>query len=233
MRENAMKRIILISAVALLAACGSTSNDGAAGTGNVGTSASTGAPSATDSTGTAISPDSTITISNFGDMPQECIDLLSTFLKQIEPAAAAIDWEKATLADFDSFTAEFKTESDSFSAQTEAAGCNKYNLTGSDDQQFQQMAALAATEAPGALGFMKFLGAIAAGASATAGSIPSDCAGTIAAIEPYLGKGTMKDLTMAEVTTLSQLMTGVSSNCSADEASAFFARDDVNAFVSG
>ena len=32
-----------------------------------------------------------------------------------------------------------------------------------------------------------------------AGSLPSDCAGTIAQIEPYLAKGTMQDLTVAEV----------------------------------
>jgi hypothetical protein len=227
-----MRKIILISAIALLAACGGTSNDGSAGARSGDTSASTAAPSATDGTGTTIASDDTIVVEDFGEMPQECIDLLSTFLKAIEPTAAAIDWNTATLADFRTFTEQYKTESDAFDAQTAAAGCNKYSLSGSDEKQFEQMAELAAAEAPGALGFVQFLGAISAGAAATAGSIPSDCAGTIAAIEPYLGKGTMNALTMAEVTALTQLMTGVSTNCSADEASAFFSRADVTAFVS-
>jgi hypothetical protein len=232
-RENAMRKIILISAITLLAACGGTSNDGSAGAGSGDTSASTAAPSATDSTGTTIASDDTIVVESFGDMPQECIDLLSAFLKQIEPTAAVIDWNTATLADFKTFTAQYKAESDSFDAQSLAAGCNKYSLSGSDEKQFEQMAELAAAEAPGAVGFVEFLGAISAGTAVTAGSIPSDCAGTIAAIEPYLGKGTMNALTMAEVTTLSQLMTGVRTNCSADESSAFFARADITAFVSG
>jgi len=55
-----------------------------------------------------------------------------------------------------------------------------------------------------------------------------------AAIEPFLTKGeTMKDLTIADVTRLGQLMTAVSNNCTSDEASAFFSRDDVTAFISG
>lgn len=61
-----------------------------------------------------------------------------------------------------------------------------------------------------------------------------DCAGTITEIEPFLADAeTMQDLTMAEVTRLGQLMTGVSSNCKAEEASAFYAREDVTEFVSG
>jgi hypothetical protein len=43
----------------------------------------------------------------------------------------------------------------------------------------------------------------------------------------------MKDLTMAQVTQLGQLMTGITTNCTADEASAFFARPDITTFLGG
>jgi hypothetical protein len=222
----------LISAIVLLAACGSGTTSQSAAT--TGAQAST--PTAnTSGNGTATSiagSDDTITIDNFGDMPKECIDLLGAFLKKIEPTVSAIDWDKATYGDFQKFGEKFQPESDSFDAQTEAAGCNKYNLSGSDDTQFKQMSALAAAQAPGTVGFLKFLNDLTVSAKATGGSIPTDCAGTIAAIEPILAKGgTMKDLTMLEFTTFGQLMSGINKNCTSDESTAFFAREDVTAFV--
>ncbi len=216
-----MKKIILVGAIAMLAACGSTTNDVSGGAGTSDTSAAT----------SIAGSDDTITVENFGDMPPKCIEMLGQYLKKIEPTVSKIDWDKATLGDFNKFGEQFKTESDSFDAKSTAAGCNKYNLTGSDDKQIEQMTALAAVEAPGTVGFIKFLGSLSAGATA-AGSIPTDCAGTIAAIEPFLVDGkTVQDLTVAQVTQLGPLMTGISTNCSADEASAFFARTDVTAFV--
>jgi hypothetical protein len=225
-RENVMRKIIVVGAIALLAACGSTKTDDPVGGGADDTSASAGSASASSS-------DDTITVDNLGDMPPKCVELLGAFLKKIEPTASKVDWDTATLADFETYIATSKTETEAFDAQTSAAGCDKYNLSGSDERQLEQMAELAAKEAPGALGFVKFLGALSVGAASTDGSIPTDCAGTIALIEPYLTKGAMKNLTAAEVTTLGQLMSGVSSNCTTEEASAFFGRADVGAFISG
>ncbi len=219
-----MKKLILVGAIALLAACGSTKNDVSGGTGADNSAA--GAASANSS-------GDTITVDNFGDMPPKCIELLGSFLKKIEPTVSKVDWDTATLADFEEFGKQFQTETDAFDSQTAAAGCDKYNLSGSDEKQFEQMAELASAEAPGTLGFINFLGALSASATATDGSIPTDCAGTIALIEPYLANGTMKDLTMAQITTLGQLMNGISENCTSEEASAFFARADVSAFISG
>jgi len=232
-----MKKIILISAFALLAACGSSDNSASVGTEGNQASASTAAGASTDDTANATNAtiagsDDTITVDNFGDMPPKCIELLTTFLKKIEPTVSEIDWDTATLGDFESFGDQFKTESDAFDAQTQEAGCNKYNLNGSDEAQFEQMSALAAAEAPGTVGFIKFLGALSSAATASAGDVPSTCADTIAAIEPTLaGGGTMKDLTMAEVTKLGQLMSAIGTNCTQEEASAFYARDDLKAFI--
>lgn len=225
-----MKRIILVGVFALLAACGSSDDAASVSTNGDQTSATTAGG---DATGTTVQgSDDTITVENFGDMPPKCIELLTTFLKKIEPTVSEIDWDKATLGDFETFGDQFKTESDAFDAETTAAGCNKYNLDGSDEKQFEQMSELAAAEAPGTVGFIKFLGALASAATASAGDVPSDCAGTIAAIEPFLADGaTMKDLTMAEVTRLGQLMPAIGTNCTEDEAAAFYGRDDLKAFI--
>jgi hypothetical protein len=235
--ENVMKKIILVAALALVAACGSSKGDDSAGVGSDDTSVSADTVSPSDTSNddsTADPTEDTITVENFGDMPPKCIELLGAFLKKIEPTVSKVDWDKATLADFEAFGTQFEADSNSFDAETEAAGCNKYNLEGSDATQFEQMAALAAAEAPGTLGFITFLSSVATGASATAESIPADCAGIIAAIEPYLdGGGKMNDLTMVEVTRFGQLMTGISSTCTSEEAATFFAREDVNAFISG
>jgi hypothetical protein len=229
-----MKRIILVSTIALLAACGSSDNGASVSTdGNQ--AAATAAPDATvgDASGSTIEgSEDTITVDNFEDMPPKCIELLSAFLKKIEPTVSAIDWETATLGDFEDFGDQFKTENDAFEAETSAAGCDKYNLDGSDEKQFEQMSELAAAEAPGTLGFIKFLGALSTAATESAGDLPSDCAGTIAAIEPFLANGgTMQDLTMAEVTRLGQLMPGIGTNCTEEEAAAFYAREDLTTFI--
>ena len=94
------------------------------------------------------------------------------------------------------------------------------------------MTELAAVEAPGTVEFLTFLSSLSSDATTTAVSIPTDCAGTIAAIEPFLGEGkSVKDVTMTQLTVVGQLMSAVQTNCSAEEASAFYARDDVTAFV--
>ena len=228
-----MKKIILIGAFALLAACGSSDKGASVSTdGNQAPGATTAGGNATNNTTAAAGSDDTIVVDNFDDMPPKCIELLTTFLKKIEPAASQIDWDTATLGDLDSFGAQFKTESDEFDAQTQQAGCNQYNLNGSDEKQFQQMSELAAAEAPGTVGFIKFLGAFSSAAAAGAGDVPTTCADTIAAIEPTLASGrTMKDLKMVEITKLGQLMTAVGTNCTEDEAAAFYGRDDLKAFI--
>ncbi|MEP7201423.1 MAG: hypothetical protein ABI894_02380 [Ilumatobacteraceae bacterium] len=220
-----MKKLMLIGAFALLAACGSSDKDVSKGTDN----------SATDAANdTSIGgSDDTITVNDFRDMPPKCIELLGQFLKKIEPTVSAIDWEKATLGDFEKIGTQFDADSNSFDTDLAATGCDKYNLDNSDASQFEQMEALAAVKAPGTVGFLKFLNSLTTAASGDGEAVPTDCDGTIAAIEPFLAKGTMQDLTMAEVTRVGQLMTAVSANCTAEQSTAFYGRDDVTAFIGG
>ncbi|MGZ4671618.1 MAG: hypothetical protein ACXV98_08070 [Ilumatobacteraceae bacterium] len=224
-----MKKILLVGAVALLAACGSSSGV------SVGSKTSTpSAGSSAQSSGTGSSD--TISVKNFGDMPPQCIKLLSTFLKQIEPIVSKVDWTKATLADFEALGTQFTDESKSFDTQSTAAGCDKYNVTGSDADQLKQVMALAAKEAPGTLKFLTYMSTLSSsttGGGATGASIPADCAGLTAAVEAYMAKGkTIKDLTMADITSLGQVVSAIGTSCTPDEASAFFDRADVKAFLS-
>ncbi|MEP7045181.1 MAG: hypothetical protein ABI949_00800 [Ilumatobacteraceae bacterium] len=236
-----MKKMIFVGAFALLAACGGSDKSASGPAATANTSPSAGSVATSDTTIGAGSSETTIagsgdtiTVDNFGDMPPKCIELLGQFLKQIEPTVSKIDWDKATLGDFETFGQSFQAESDSFDKETTAAGCDKYNLQGSDEKQFEQMAALAAKEAPGTVGFIKFLNSLSATATATAGSVPADCKGTIAEIDTFVSAGgTMKGLTMVQVTRLGQLMTAIRTICTSDESTAFFSRADVNAFISG
>lgn len=237
-----MKRIIVIGAFALLAACGSSGDGVTVGSDAVETSADDTSSSATDvstsepdSTEVSIdSSDDTIMVSDLSDMPPQCIELLGEFLRKLEPTVSAVDWEKATLAEFQTIADQFEADSSSFDTEAAAAGCDKYDLDPSDENQFEQMAALAAAEAPGTLGFINFLRALASSETDDGEVLPSDCDGTIGEIESYLAKGgTMQDLTITEVTRLSQLLTAIGANCTQEEANAFYGREDVTDFVSG
>ncbi len=227
-----MKKILLVGAIALLAACGSSSGV------SVGSKTSTpSAGSSAQGVGSANTNGSsdTISVKSLGEMPPQCIKLLSTFLKQIEPIVSKVDWSKATLADFEALGTQFTDESTSFDTQSKSAGCDKYNVTGSDADQLKQITALAAKDAPGTLKFLTFMSSLSSSTTGGAAdvSVPTDCAGTTAAIEAYMAKAkTIKDLTMADITSLGKVVTAVSTNCTSDEASAFFARADVKAFLS-
>jgi hypothetical protein len=240
-----VKRIILLGALALLTACGSTTNKAA--TGNTSSKASTPALAATGTASAATSAsgdtkptadskptDDTVTINDVSEMPPQCVKLIGSFLKQIEPQVSKIDWKQATAKEIQSLGDSFTKQSDDFDAQITAAGCDKFNLAGSNKQVFNQMAKIAAAEAPGTLGFLDFISSVGDTSTASAVSIPADCAGVIAALEPIIAKGgTMQDLPFAELSQISPLFAAVGSKCSSDEAAAFFARDDVKTFVGG
>ena len=58
-----------------------------------------------DSTETsAEGSDDTIMVTDFSDMPPKCVELLGAFLRKLEPTVSAIDWDKATLAEFETIS---------------------------------------------------------------------------------------------------------------------------------
>lgn len=228
-----MKKIILVGAFAMLAACGSSGNGVSVGAGDTSASENSNVAGAEiEPTGTG--SDDTITVSDLGDMPPKCIDLFSKFLKKIEPTVSKIDWDKATLADFTAFGDTFQAETESFDKDTTAAGCDKYNLEGSDQKQFEQLKALAKSEAPGTVAFLEYLNTLTDTSASSGDSLPADCAGTLAEIQTFVSAGgTMQDLAIADVSRVGQLITAVGTNCTGDEGTAFFEHDDVKTFLGG
>lgn len=228
-----MKKILLVGTVLLMAACGSsksgvsvsTSGDKASNTSAPGG----GSGSTSDSTG------DTIPVKSLSDIPPECISLLGDFLKQIEPIVSKVDWSKATVAQLEDLGNQFTDESDKFNTEAAAKGCDKYDLQTSDANTLKQLEALAKTVAPGTVGFIHFIGTFsAASTQTTVATAAGDCDSVIAQIEPYLKSGkTIKDLTIAEVTKVSNLFTQVGTSCPPDKANAFFLRADVQAFAGG
>ena len=147
-----MKKLILVGALALLAACGDTKVQ---------------TDSSNTSKGGVTTPktDDTVTVKDVGDMPPKCIELFSDFLKKIEPEVSKIDWSKATAAQMSTLDESFQKESDDMDAQMTAAGCDKYNLDATDEQTFEQLTKIAAAEAPGTVGFLTFIKSLSEAAS--------------------------------------------------------------------
>lgn len=233
-----MRKLLMIGALAILAACGSSNSGVSVGTDKDtgGAAASSPSDSASESTDEATDDttgsDDTISVENLGDVPPECLSLLTDFLKKIEPAVKDVDWKNATLADMTALGEQFQAESDTFDTQSAAAGCDKYDITGSDDKTFEQMITLAQEVAPGTVGFLNFIYEMGQQTDNTTPAATGTCAETIAEIEPYISSGkTMQQLTIEELTTVGNLMSAVSTQCSAAEATEFYSRADVQAFL--
>ena len=232
-----MKKILLMATLLLVAACGSSKSGVSVGTSGdkaSNTSASSGGSGSTEATTASTETGDTISVKNLSDIPPECISLFSDFLKTIEPTVSKVDWSKATLNDLEALGTQFQEESDKFDADAASKGCDKYNLQTSDKDTLKQLEALAADVAPGTVGFIHFIGTFAASTTQTSVAAAGDCKSVIAQIEPYLNTGkTIKDLTIDEVTKVSNLFTQIGTACSSEEAAAFFNRADVQAFASG
>jgi hypothetical protein len=231
----AMKKLLAIGAIGalgILAACGSSDNGVSVGTNGDTGGAASSSPSNSEATDDTTGSDDTISVENLGDVPPECLALLTDFLKTIEPVVQDVDWKTATLADMTALGEQFQAESDSFDSQSAAAGCDKYDITGSDDKTFQQMITLAQEVAPGTADFLNFIYEMGQTTGNTTPAATGTCAESIAAIEPYLASGkTMQELTLEELTTVGTLMTAVSTQCTAEEAAAFYERADLQAFL--
>ena len=174
--------------------------------------------------------DDTITVSDFSDMPPKCIELLGTFLKKIEPTVSA---DRLGHGD-----------ARRIRGVREAVPGRIRLVRGRDDRsrlrqvQPQRLRREAVRTDGGArrrrgTGHARLhqlpAGRCRRAAPTATGDIPSDCAGTIAAIEPFLTKGeTMKDLTIAEVTQARPVDDRRSApTARPTKPSAFFARTDV------
>ena len=205
------------------------------------TSSATSEDSATaDTADTADDTGETIEIDDFGDLPEECRNLFADFLRQIEPTVSEIDWDNATMADFESLSTEMQTQSDSFDEEIAAANCDDYDI-GESAESIQAMIDFAEDEAPGTVGYLEFLASFledlsgdGSGADMGAADVPTDCEGAIAYVDALIAEhDTMMDMPVNSMMAVSTAVTNISSNCPADQAQEFLTRPDVTAFMGG
>ncbi len=236
-------KLCLVVAAMLFAACGSdtttesgdsasvaTPSDDAGsddGEDDSGDSASSPADDGDDSDGDMIS------VSSLDDIPEVCRDLMSDFLKDIEPIVSPIDWDNATLADFETISADFEARADQFDADSDATGeCD--NIDMEDDDSFALLIEFAKDEAPGTVGFLSFISefvdaaASAMGDTAAGGEVGT-CEEAIAFMDELMvSYDSMDEVPMSELTAMADIVS-VIFTCTPEQMT-YFERPEVNAF---
>jgi hypothetical protein len=217
-----MRLLRLIGVFFVLAACGGST----ASTTAPGVSAEVTSPTAAVDATTQ--PD-TGEVALFSDLPAECVEALSAYLKAIEPLVEGIDWENATMADMEAIGDEMTPISDEFATQVELCPTLDTNVGGN----MQDIIAFAEQEAPGTVGFWEFWLRFSA-ESTTATAASGDCETDIERFMVYVDAGgTMKDLTISELTNVGVVMTAIATECSAERSAGLFGEPEVEAFLNG
>jgi alkanesulfonate monooxygenase SsuD/methylene tetrahydromethanopterin reductase-like flavin-dependent oxidoreductase (luciferase family) len=160
-----------------------------------------------------------------------------TYLREVEPVIEGVDFNAATADEFEAITAELQPATDAYEAEIDAQGCDDLNLDVTDEEAFAALIDLAQQEAPGTVAYLEwirdFAGAVT-GDGGGGGSVSGDCETDIAAIQEFVDRGgTMSDLTMGEVATVTQLITSISTNCTLTRFQEFTSQEDVMEFMSG
>lgn len=183
-------------------------------------------------------------IRSFDDIPQECRDSMAEFLREIEPIVGDVDWQTATLADFETIGAEFDEISGDFEAENAANGCDDM-VFADDDDEFRLLIDFAREEAPGTVGFFEFLSSFAPAAEDMVGSADgggddedaggtdgfADCDAAVSFMEQLMADyDSFLEVPAAELMRFSALGT-VIGTCSPEQME-FFDSDEFNNFVS-
>jgi hypothetical protein len=177
-----------------------------------------------------------IEVDDFDDLPQHCRDAFADFLQQIEPTVSEIDWDTATMADFETLTTDLQAQSESFDEDMATAGCDQYEVGESTDS-IQAMIDFAEQEAPGTVGYLEFLASFLEDLSGIDGSlgaadVPTDCAGAIAYMEELMAEhSTMTEMPINDMMSVSAVVSTIGTACPPAQSQEFFARDDVTAFL--
>ncbi len=225
-------RIAVLLAL-ILAACG-----GGAGTSTTtaGADATTTAP-ADEATTTAGVTDTTVDEDDgptvgLDEIPQECLDALAGFLRVIEPIVEPVDWDNATMEDFEELGTAIEEETASYEEEITEAGCEEVDVDVDDEEAFQFMIDFAEDEAPGTVGYLTWIRGFLGTPTGTDAS--GDCETDIAAVQAVVDQGgTMSELPLTEVARIGGLMGSITSVCSAERASEFLSQPEVEEFMSG
>ncbi|MEM9656191.1 MAG: hypothetical protein AAGA65_29160 [Actinomycetota bacterium] len=241
-------KLYFVVAALLLAACGSDATTEATTDAGDSTAAATpsddaGSDDSGDGDGGAAtsgvaddgddSDGDTISVSALDDIPQVCRDLMSDFLKDIEPVVSPLDWDNATLADFETISAEFEARADQFDEDSDAAGeCDDIDLE--EDENFDLIIQFAQDEAPGTVGFLNFISDFVDAASTALGD-PTAAAGfetcedAIAFMDGLMENyDSMDEVPVSELTAMADIVS-VIFTCTPEQMT-YFDSPEVNAF---
>jgi len=174
-----------------------------------------------------------ISVSSLDDIPQSCKDLMEGFLKDIEPTVSPIDWDNATIADFETIATEFEARAEQFDTDTEAnTECD--NLDMEDEQSFDLMIEFAEDKAPGTVGFLMFVDSFATAAVDAMDGTGAEggfetCDDAIAFMDGLMENyGSMDQVPVSDLTAMTSVVS-VIFTCTPEQM-AYFDQPEVNAF---
>ena len=156
-------------------------------------------------------------------------------MEQIEPIVEDIDWQSATMADFEAIS----TQLDEISAAADDVGeCERFDF-GDDTDSMAFAIDIAEDRAPGVVPYLEWIQSLSedfsAGATGDAAAdLPTDCQGAIDHMEGLMDEfSSMSEVSLADLTEIGNVTGVIGQECSTEEASEFFGRQDVQDFMAG
>jgi len=176
-------------------------------------------------------------IRSINDIPEVCRQEIVRFMREIEPIVSSIDWQTATLADFEDIATDFEAKSEEFDTATLSAGCDDLDFAG--DGEFDLLIEFATDEAPGVVGFFEFLAplrtstgdATGGGEGSASGDIET-CADAVEFVENLMDTyDTFNEVPASELLKFTSL-TSLFTTCSPEQL-AILQGDEFGAFIGG
>ena len=196
-----------------------------------------------------------IRVNSLDDVPDNCKDLMRSFLRELEPLVEDIDFQTATMADLEAIADDLDGATADFDVRAADENCENLDF-GSDAASFDAIVEFARNEAPGTVGYFEFIAgfigdldtSIATGEDGDGGDddggdgdgdtaspdAGGSCNEAIAVIEQAVAASdSMNDLPLSEISELSETLFTITTECSFNEMDAFFQRADIDAWLNG
>jgi hypothetical protein len=155
-------------------------------------------------------------------LPEACLDVLRTFLHDLEPYVESLDIDRMTQDDLDALATEIEAVNASLGSQN--ANCPEVDL--SSRANLTAMREFAEREAPGTVPYFVWLEGLYAGIGGAA--ISGDCETDIATVQGFIDRvGSMDDLTMEETLTVVSLLSALDTECQPERLNQWFEAEDV------
>lgn len=178
-----------------------------------------------------------VPISSFSDIPEVCLEQMAGFLRDIEPIVSAIDWETATIADFEQLAGDLEAAGEQFDTASEDVGCDDLDFV--EDNENELLIEFAKNEAPGVVGFLEFTDRLDSvgssgdgglGGDPASGSAIETCADGIAFVQSLFDKyDSFTEVSATELLQLTELAS-LYITCTPEQLE-FLNSDELSAFL--